>query len=60
MNNMEFLSQAVRLANLDTEYDRLLALLGEVITGAIEPGRVIVNTLARTWEVRPVDPPPPH
>ena len=60
MNNMEFLSKAVQLANLDSEYDRLLELLGSVITGAIDPARVMVDPINRKWEVRPAEEKPPE
>jgi len=43
----------VELDALHAEYNNLLAVLGEVATGAIEPSRVRVNRGARTWTVAP-------
>lgn len=41
----------VELDSLNTEYDRLLEVLKQVASGQIDPGRVSVDTAARTWAV---------
>lgn len=41
------------LENLSAEYDRLLAVLGQVVSGEIAPERVSVDLTARNWKVEP-------
>ena len=47
---------AIDLINLNGEYDRLLALLCQVISGEVAHERVSVNLVTRTWAVTPVMP----
>lgn len=42
------------LEELHGEYDRLLAVLADVVSGDIAPARVCVDRQARRWEVLPV------
>lgn len=39
------------LDNLNIEYDRLLSLLKQVLSGEIDACRVTVNTSSRSWEM---------
>lgn len=41
----------VELDALHREYDALLGVLSEVVTGTIAPARVTVDRVARTWAV---------
>ena len=41
----------LELEQLNRNYDQLLALLGNVAAGEIDPSRVTVNREARTWAV---------
>lgn len=42
------------LDNLNDEYNRLLAVLGQVASGEIAPTRVSVDLAARSWAVAPL------
>lgn len=46
------------LEGLNIEYNRLLAVLGQVVSGEIERGRVLVDLAARTWTVGAKEPEP--
>lgn len=41
------------LEALNTEYDKLLGVLSQVISGEIEAERVCVDLQARSWNVTP-------
>ena len=45
--------QQVESERLNAEYDALLKLLGDVVTGAIERSRVLVNLTGRSWALSP-------
>ncbi len=47
---------AVNLDALDATFDRLLCTLSDVSSGKIDPTRLRVDLLARTWEVLPESP----
>ncbi len=42
---------------MNVEYDRLLSLLQQVVSGKISPGRVTVDTEKRTWACKPEEVP---
>ena len=41
------------LESLNGEYDRLLNLLSQVVTGTVDRERVSVDLVARSWKVEP-------
>ena len=43
----------VELENLNLEYNRLLMVLGQVVSGEVEKDRVSVDLAARSWKVEP-------
>lgn len=43
--------QQVSLELLNAEYDRLLAVLGQVATGEVTADRIAVDLAGRTWAI---------
>ena len=43
------------LDNLNAEYDRLLAVFGQVASGEVARERVSVDLAARSWKVEPIE-----
>lgn len=46
------------LDRLNAEYDKLLGVVSQIVSGEIHPSRVSVDLAARNWAVAAVNPPP--